>query len=66
MNFFWVIVKRKQGKAGTIDRGCNFITKIMNCPEMYHGWVYEDGEMETRIFREECMQNACRFTSVQY
>jgi beta-aspartyl-peptidase (threonine type) len=45
-----------QGGVIAIDRDGNFIAK-MNCPGMYHGWVYEDGEMETRIFREECMND---------
>lgn len=27
-----------QGRVVTIDRGCNFITK-MNCPGIYHGGV---------------------------
>ena len=45
-----------QGGVIAIDRDGNFVAE-MNCPGMYHGWVYEDGEMETRIFREECMQN---------
>lgn len=43
-----------QGGVIAIDRDGNFVA-TMNCPGMYHGWVYEDGEMETRIFREECM-----------
>ena len=42
-----------QGGVIALDRDGNFIAK-MNCPGMYHGWVYEDGTMETRIFREEC------------
>lgn len=45
-----------QGGVIAIDRDGNFVAE-MNCPGMYHGWVYEDGEMETRIFREECIQN---------
>mgnify|MGYP000008647163 CR=1 FL=1 len=42
-----------QGGAIALDRDGNFVAE-MNCPGMYHGWVYEDGQMETRIFREEC------------
>ena len=44
-----------KGSGGVIalDRDGNF-TAEMNCPGMYHGWVYEDGEMETRIFWDEC------------
>ena len=42
------------GDGGVIalDRDGNFAAE-MNCPGMYHGWVYEDGEMETRIFWDE-------------
>lgn len=44
-----------KGSGGVIalDRDGN-LTAEMNCPGMYHGWVYEDGEMETRIFWDEC------------
>ncbi|KAL7445687.1 hypothetical protein ACHAXH_009086 [Discostella pseudostelligera] len=41
-----------QGGAIALDRDGNFVAE-MNCPGMFHGWVYEDGQMETRIFREE-------------
>lgn len=42
------------GDGGTIvlDKDGNFAAD-MNCPGMYHGWVYEDGEMETSIFWDE-------------
>jgi beta-aspartyl-peptidase (threonine type) len=48
---------------GTLDKGSGGVIAIdrdghftaeMNCPGMYHGWIYEDGEMKTRIFRDEC------------
>jgi beta-aspartyl-peptidase (threonine type) len=44
-----------KGSGGVIalDRDGNF-TAEMNCPGMYHGWIYEDGEMKTRIFQDEC------------
>lgn len=44
-----------KGSGGVIalDRDGNF-TAAMNCSGMYHGWVYEDGGMETRIFWDEC------------
>jgi len=42
------------GDGGVIalDRDGNFVAEL-NCPGMYHGWVYEDGTMETRIFWDE-------------
>lgn len=40
------------GGAIVLDKDGNFAAD-MNCPGMYHGWVYEDGEMETRIFWNE-------------
>ncbi|KAL7469794.1 hypothetical protein ACHAXS_010040 [Conticribra weissflogii] len=42
------------GDGGVIalDREGNFVGE-MNCPGMYHGWVYEDGEMVTKIFWDE-------------
>ena len=42
------------GDGGLIalDRDGNFVAS-MNCSGMYHGWIYEDGSMETRIFWDE-------------
>mmetsp|Transcript_33299 Transcript_33299/g.69993 ORF Transcript_33299/g.69993 Transcript_33299/m.69993 type:complete len:341 (+) Transcript_33299:281-1303(+) len=42
------------GDGGVIalDGYGNFVAEF-NCPGMYHGWVYEDGTMETRIFWDE-------------
>jgi beta-aspartyl-peptidase (threonine type) len=42
------------GDGGVIalDRDGNF-SATMNCSGMYHGWIYEDGTMETRIFWDE-------------
>ncbi|KAL7434154.1 hypothetical protein ACHAXM_003910 [Skeletonema potamos] len=40
------------GGAIVLDKDGNFAGG-MNCPGMYHGWVYEDGEMDTRIFWDE-------------
>jgi beta-aspartyl-peptidase (threonine type) len=42
------------GDGGLIalDRYGNFAAN-MNCSGMYHGWIYEDGKMETRIFWDE-------------
>ncbi|KAK1738919.1 isoaspartyl peptidase/L-asparaginase [Skeletonema marinoi] len=40
------------GGAIVLDKDGNFAAD-MNCPGMYHGWVYEDGEMETSIFWDE-------------
>jgi len=44
----------KGGDGGVIaiDMDGNFSAE-MNCPGMYHGWVYEDGEMVTKIFWDE-------------
>ncbi|KAL9187172.1 hypothetical protein ACHAXT_010892 [Thalassiosira profunda] len=40
------------GGAIALDKDGNFAAE-MNCPGMYHGWVYEDGTMETRVFWDE-------------
>lgn len=46
------------GKTGgdggliALDRNGNFVAS-MNCSGMYHGWIYENGEVETRIFWDE-------------
>lgn len=45
----------EQGGAGgaiVLDKDGNFAAD-MNCPGMYHGWIYEDGEIETSIFWDE-------------
>jgi beta-aspartyl-peptidase (threonine type) len=44
----------EKGSGGVIalDRDGHFSAQ-MNTPGMYHGYVYEDGEMETRIFVNE-------------
>ena len=49
----------KGGDGGVIalDRDGNFVAEL-NCPGMYHGWIYEDGEMETKIFWDECCTNS--------
>jgi beta-aspartyl-peptidase (threonine type) len=44
---------KDSGGVIALDKDGNF-TAEMNCPGMYHGWIYEDGEMNTRIFRDEC------------
>eukprot|EP00804_Cyclotella_cryptica_P003952 CCRYP_013881-RA/>CCRYP_013881-RA protein AED:0.33 eAED:0.33 QI:0/-1/0/1/-1/1/1/0/421 len=42
------------GDGGLIalDKDGNFVAS-MNCSGMYHGWIYEDGSIETRIFWDE-------------
>jgi beta-aspartyl-peptidase (threonine type) len=42
------------GDGGLIalDKDGNFVAS-MNCSGMYHGWIYEDGKIETRIFWDE-------------
>lgn len=46
------------GKAGgdggliALDRDGNLVAS-MNCSGMYHGWIYENGDVETRIFWDE-------------
>jgi beta-aspartyl-peptidase (threonine type) len=45
-------IDKGSGGVIAIDRDGNF-TAEMNCPGMYHGWIYEDGEMKTRIFQDE-------------
>ena len=44
----------EKGSGGVIalDRDGHFSAQ-MNTSGMYHGWVYEDGKMETRIFIDE-------------
>ena len=44
----------EKGSGGVIalDRDGHFSAQ-MNTPGMYHGYVYEDGEMETRIYVNE-------------
>ena len=44
----------EKGSGGVIalDRDGHFSAQ-MNTSEVYHGWVYEDGKMETRIFVDE-------------
>lgn len=40
------------GGAIALDKDGNFAAS-MNCAGMYHGWVFEDGEMETKIFWDD-------------
>ena len=40
------------GGAIAIDRDGNMVA-VMNCQGMYHGWCYEDGTVETRIYCDE-------------
>ncbi len=40
------------GGAIVLDKDGNFAAD-MNCPGMYHGWIFEDGEMKTSIFWDE-------------
>ena len=45
---------QQEGDGGAIvlDKDGNFAAE-MNCAGMFHGWVYDDGEIETRIFWDE-------------
>lgn len=40
------------GGAIALDKDGNFAAE-MNCPGMYHAWMYEDGQMETKIYWDE-------------
>lgn len=40
------------GGAIALDKDGNFASE-MNCPGMYHAWMYEDGQMETKIYWDE-------------